>query len=91
VSCRWGHCSLLLPYVPTQKTHQYWDVGTFEWFGNKRTAPPQWHETVRIVYTVASLEPTADGKLIIMFTSENDRDRRLTLPANRRFLKANVA
>lgn len=40
------------------------------------------------VYSVAAIETTEDGKLTIRFTSENDRDRVLTVMADRRFLKA---
>jgi hypothetical protein len=43
---------------------------------------------VRVLYTVAAICPTEDGKLTISFTSENDRPRTLTVPANRRFLKS---
>lgn len=43
---------------------------------------------VRVLYTVSAIEPAEDGKLTIAFTSENDRDRTLTVPADRRFLTA---
>jgi hypothetical protein len=46
------------------------------------------HSPVRVLYTVASIEATEDGRLTISFTSENDRDRTLTVPPGRRFLKA---
>lgn len=46
------------------------------------------HSPVRVTYTVAAIETTKDGKLTISFVSENDRDRTLTVPADRRFLKA---
>jgi hypothetical protein len=46
------------------------------------------HSPARVTYTVAAVEPTEDGKLTISFTSENDRNRVLTVPADRRFLKA---
>jgi hypothetical protein len=32
---------------------------------------------------VAAIDPTEDGKFRISFTSENDRDRVLTAPADR--------
>jgi hypothetical protein len=48
------------------------------------------HSPVRTVYTVAAIEPV-DGKFTIRFTSGNDRDRVLTVPADRRFLKAAAA
>ena len=46
------------------------------------------HTPARVVYTVAAIESAEGGKLTIRFTSENDRDRALTVPADRRFLKA---
>ena len=46
------------------------------------------HTPACVVYTVAAIESAEGGKLTIRFTSENDRDRALTVPADRRFLKA---
>jgi hypothetical protein len=46
------------------------------------------HSPNRVLYTVSAVEPTEGGKLTISFTSENDRDRVLTVPADRRFLKS---
>lgn len=48
------------------------------------------HSTQRVTYVVSSIEPTADGKLTITFVSGNDRDRVLTVPVDRRFLKADA-
>jgi hypothetical protein len=42
----------------------------------------------RVTFTVATIEPAEDDKLTIRFTSGNDRDRVLTVPADRRFLMA---
>jgi hypothetical protein len=46
------------------------------------------HTTSRVTYMVSSIEPAEDGKLTITFVSGNDRDQVLTVPADRRFLKA---
>jgi hypothetical protein len=46
------------------------------------------HSPARVTYTVAAIEPAGDGRLKISFTSENDRNRMLTVPSDRRFLKA---
>lgn len=46
------------------------------------------HSPAYVVYTVAAIEPAEGGKLTISFTSANDRDRTLTVPADRRFLEA---
>lgn len=46
------------------------------------------HSPVPVFYTVSAIEPAEGGKLTISFTSENDRDRILTVPADRRFLEA---
>ena len=46
------------------------------------------HTPDRVTYTVAAIEPAEGGKLTISFTSANDCDRALTVPADRRFLKA---
>ncbi|MET1156580.1 hypothetical protein [Arthrobacter sp.] len=46
------------------------------------------HSPLRVTHTVAAITPAEDGKLTISFTSENDRDRVLTVPADRRFLTA---
>lgn len=46
------------------------------------------HSPARVTYTVAAIEPAEDGKLIVSFTSANDRNRTLTVPADRRFLTA---
>lgn len=46
------------------------------------------HTPNRGVYTGAAIETTGDGKLRISFISDNDRNRTLTVPDNRRFLKA---
>jgi hypothetical protein len=46
------------------------------------------HTPTRVTYTVAAIKPADDGKLTISFTSANDRDRVLTVPADRRFLTA---
>jgi hypothetical protein len=43
---------------------------------------------VRVLYSVASIEPAVNEQINVSFTSENDRDRTLTALANRRFLKA---
>jgi hypothetical protein len=46
------------------------------------------HTPAQVFYTVSAVEPAEDGKLTISFTSENDPDRVLTVPADRRFLTA---
>lgn len=46
------------------------------------------HSPVRVLCTVSAIEPAEGGKLIISFTSENDRDRTLAVLADRRFLTA---
>jgi hypothetical protein len=46
------------------------------------------HSPVRVTYMVAAIETAEDGKLTIRFSSGNDRDRVLTVPADRRFLTA---
>lgn len=46
------------------------------------------HTTQRVTYMVFAIESAEDGKFTISFTSANDRDRVLTVPADRRFLKA---
>lgn len=45
------------------------------------------HTPQRVTYLVSAIEP-ADEKLTITFVSGSDRDRVLTVPADRRFLKA---
>jgi hypothetical protein len=46
------------------------------------------HTPARVTYLVSAVDPAADGKITISFTSTNDRDRALTVPADRRFLMA---
>lgn len=46
------------------------------------------HTPTRVTYTVAAVQTADTGTLTISFTSTNDRDRVLTVPADRRFLKA---
>jgi hypothetical protein len=46
------------------------------------------HSPQRVTYMVSSIDPTEDEKLTITFVSGSDRDRVLTVPADRRFLKA---
>lgn len=46
------------------------------------------HALSGVTYTVAAIEPAEDGKLTISFTSANDHDRTYTVPADRRFMKA---
>ncbi|MFF2244287.1 hypothetical protein ACFVTM_08930 [Arthrobacter sp. NPDC058130] len=46
------------------------------------------HSPQRVTYMVAAIEPAADEKLTITFVSGHDRARVLTVPADRRFLKA---
>lgn len=41
----------------------------------------------RVAYTVSGIYPVKAGKLTISFTSEHNRWRTLTVPANRRFRK----
>ncbi|QOD06144.1 hypothetical protein [Pseudarthrobacter sp. BIM B-2242] len=45
------------------------------------------HTTQRVTYQVSAIEPADNGNLTITFVSGNDRDRVLTVPANRRFSK----
>lgn len=46
------------------------------------------HSPVLVFYTVSAIIPAEEGKLTISFTSESDRDRTLTVPADRRFMEA---
>jgi len=46
------------------------------------------HTPARVTYTVTAIEPTADRKFTITFASDSARDTILTVPAERRFLKA---
>ncbi|HEX9089036.1 MAG TPA: hypothetical protein VF867_16080 [Arthrobacter sp.] len=46
------------------------------------------HTPYRVTYEVTAIESAEDGKLTIVFASDSARDAILTVPADRRFLKA---